>query len=406
MNTLRRILVVVDNMMEFHGAARLFQSLPGNFEVHFCRSTAEASAALDQAPVDMVFADLSAGAAASTQFLQAVWARYPNVIRFLMGARIDAEQMIACAMGGHQFLQKPLDVEAIQAVLQRAELMDRLLRDKNTQMMLSLIRSFPPRPKIYYEVMKEVRSPYGSVHAVSELVSKDLAISAKLLQLINSAAYSLSQQITSPQDAVLLLGMQTTASLVLGIESLSTGDRGKPIAFDLDGLWRHSQSVAYLARQIAELVSCDETVAQEAFTAGLLHDIGKLALALNLDAAYQRTLKLAADDRQPAWEVERRLLGASHAEAGAYLLGLWGMPVAVIEAVASHHHSAKDLGRHFGPKTAVHLANALELAKSSLRGDLMDSPLDLGYHPGNGLEPHYDTIRELVAGQPTEAFAA
>lgn len=392
--------------MEFQGAARLFQSLPNNFEVSFCRSANEASNALDRGPVDMVFADLSAGPAAGIQFLQGVWARYPSIIRFLMGTRMDADQMVSCAMGGHQFLQKPLDIEAIQGVLQRADLMDRLLRDKSTQMVLSLIRTFPPRPKIYFEVMKEVQCPHGSVHAVGELVAKDLAISAKLLQLINSAAYSLSQQVTSPQDAVLLLGMQTTASLVLGIESLSATEHSKPIFFDMDRLWQHSQAVAYTARQIAELVTADEAVAHEAFTAGLLHDIGKVALALNLDAAYMRTLKVAANDGQPTHEVERRLLGASHAEAGAYLLGLWGMPASVIEAVASHHLPAKELGRHFSAKTAVHLANALENAKPSLAADLMDSPVDLGYHADNGLEPHLDTIREFVIGQGTPELAA
>ncbi|MGZ8900993.1 MAG: HDOD domain-containing protein, partial [Limisphaerales bacterium] len=241
------------------------------------------------------------------------------------------------------------------------------------------MRTLPSRPSLYLEVMRELRSPAASASTVGELVEKDLAISTKLIQVVNSAFYGLSQQVTDPAAAVLLLGLETTASLVLSIEAFARFDKVKPIYFSMDKVWRHSQSVAASAKRIAELLCNDPDVARYAFTAGLLHDIGKLALALNFEEQYQGAIKLAEKQKLPASEVEAQVFGATHAETGAYLLSVWGLPLPIVEAVARHHAPARTMDKHFTAATALHLAEQLEYSEDPIRRGSKDVVLDLDY---------------------------
>jgi putative nucleotidyltransferase with HDIG domain len=261
---------------------------------------------------------------------------------------------------------------------------------------VSRIRTFPSRPTIYVEVIKELRSSNASAQTVGELVSRDLAISTKLLQITNSAFFGFNRPVSKPGDAVLLLGMETTASLVLGIEAFAQLDNVKLKYFSTDQVWKHCQVVANSARAIANHVTNDADLAHEAYTAALLHDIGKLALAVNLDEAYRDALNLGREKNLPAFEVERQAFGATHAEAGAYLLSLWGLPAGVIEAVAGHHLPARELSSDFTALTALHIANAVENSLSHKDAAGVEPAMDLDYPTELRVVEQLETFREMV----------
>jgi putative nucleotidyltransferase with HDIG domain len=264
------------------------------------------------------------------------------------------------------------------------------------------MRTLPSRPSLYLEVMRELRSSNANAKIVGELVAKDLAISTKLIQVVNSAYYGLAQQVTEAADAILLLGMETTASLILSIEAFARFDKVKPLYFSIDRVWKHSQSVAHSAKKIAEAMTNDTSIAKDAFTAGLLHDVGKLALALNFEEQYQGALKLAAKNNLQAWEVETEVFGASHAEAGAYLLSLWGLPLPIIEAVASHHLPSQELGKEFNAVTAVHLVERLEYEKDLAAVPGSTIQVDLNYPPELQIEDHLENFRAIIRGDDLE----
>ncbi|HEV8542471.1 MAG TPA: response regulator [Verrucomicrobiae bacterium] len=394
-----RILVLIDNPAELATAAPLFSQLPEGWKVHVSENAADAICQLGQVHFDMVFVDLKEGPHASAQFLHEVWARHPDTIRFLLAGNMAPDLMVTCALGPHQFLQKPLDADAIRNALERASLVHCLFQQKDVQALVSRIRTFPSRPTVYVEVMKELRSAHASAMNVGELVSRDLAISAKLLQITNSAFFGFTRPVSSPSDAVLLLGMETTASLVLGIEAFSRLDNIKLLYFSTEQVWKHCQAVAHSARAITEYMTNDSGLAHESYTAALLHDIGKLALAVNVEEQYRLALNSAREQNLPAWRVEREIFGATHAEAGAYLLSLWGLSAPVIEAVACHHLPARELAPEFSPSTALHLANALEDAESmaqNAQNSSAEPALDLDYPPELGLQEHLDDFREIV----------
>lgn len=391
-NEPRRILVVADDVIECSELRAVFGQLPPQWKVYFSSSEVDAISYLDQVDFDIVFADLSKGPLAGAQFLHEVWARRPSIIRFLLGDSMDPDIMLTCVMASHQFLMKPIEPSSVEAALDRSGVMHELLQDRQLQSLLSRIRTFPARPRIYMEVMREIRSQHASAQMVGELVTKDLGISTKLLQVINSAAFGLSQKVSSPADAVLLLGMQTTAALVLGIEAFAQLDQLNATEFPVEELWAHSQNVAQGARCAAQFFTRDSNIAHDAFTAGLLHDLGKLALAMNFPEEYQFALAVQSEKRLDEHEAEKEVLGATHAEAGAYLLSLWGLPCSIIRAVAGHHQPAPALPPEFSAVTAVHLANVFENSRRA------GTPLDeeaiaaLGYHPGLGIPENFAAL--------------
>lgn len=395
MDNLKRILLVADDPSESAGLKGIFSELPPEWKVIFINKPEEALTQLEQVEFEAVFADLAAGPAASTEFLQEVWKKQPKPVRFLLGTGVDQQTIVTCVLGANQYLEKPLDLPKLQAALERAQAIDRLVRNKKIQTLVSRMRTFPSRPSLYLEVMRELRSSNASPKSVGELVAKDLAITTKLLQVVNSAYYGMAQHVSDPADAVLLLGLETTGALVLSIEAFARFDKVKPIYFSVEKVWKHSQSVAQTARRIAEAVTGDAAVAKDAYTAGLLHDIGKLTLALNFEEQYQGALNLAIKQKLPPCDVETEVFGASHAEIGAYLLALWALPFPIVEAVAAHHNPAKSLDPKFSALTALHLAERLENEQNAPDGT-PEARTDYDYPEGLGLQPYIEQFRELA----------
>jgi len=149
---------------------------------------------------------------------------------------------------------------------------------------------------------------------------------------------------------------------------------------------QHAKRTSRLARRIAEQEALPPEGVEQAATAGLLHNLGKLALAVNLPHKYQAVLKAKSAGHLASWEAEQEVYGATHGEVGGSLLALWSLPLPVIEAVAFHHHPACFLSRSFSPLTAVHVANAF------LGCDTLDAArlrLDLGYLGIIGVEKRF-----------------
>ena len=185
-------------------------------------------------------------------------------------------------------------------------------------------------------------------------------MSAKILQLANSAFFGLPRRVTNPQDAVLLLGLETVKALAVATNVFTYFGESKASVISLTAVRNHSTGVASLAKRIAATQGMDKQMADGAVIAGLLHDVGKLVLSAKLPALYTSVLRTADSERLSLVEAEKRLMGSSHAELGAYLLGLWGFPDGVLQAVAFHHSPQRSLTAQPTALTAVHIANIVE----------------------------------------------
>jgi putative nucleotidyltransferase with HDIG domain len=232
--------------------------------------------------------------------------------------------------------------------------------------------------------------PSPSLAILGELISQDAAMTAKILQLVNSSFFGLARRVTNVPDAVALLGLRTVHALVLMTGLFNHLDLGENNS--ADELMQHSLSVGAAARLIAGSVSQDRDLMNDAFVAGLLHDIGKLVLAAGFGI---RDFASEAESDSSLHECER--FGMSHADAGAYLMDLWGLPSTLVEAIAFHHCPEKSMTTGFTPLAAVHVANALvherENAEAGVHGG---TSIQFKYLHKLGLLNRLDAWRGLV----------
>jgi len=251
-------------------------------------------------------------------------------------------------------------------------------------------------PALYTEMVEELRSPDSSLDSVASVVEKDPGLTAKLLQLVNSAFFGLSRPITSPIEAVTYLGMETIKALVLSLSAFSQYETMAPAGVSLTELWEHSLRTAELARRIVQSQDLPALVADGAFVGGLLHDVGRLVLASNCSAEYAEARRLALLRGTTLDAAEQEVFDCTHADVGGYLLGLWGLPPSVVDAIACHHHPATASDDAFTPLTAVHVANALDWEGPRSHGAVRPPGMDRGYLAALGLERWLPTWRALL----------
>jgi HD-like signal output (HDOD) protein/ActR/RegA family two-component response regulator len=398
----KHVLMVVEEPEHLVDFSRSLTLLCPDWELTFVTNPEQAFQKLARSPCDVIVSDMrltedGGGAAA---LLNEIGKTHPHILRFIMSNTMDKEMVMKCVLGSHHFLPKPCDPQMLRDAVMRVLTLDNWLGSEELRSLIVRIRTFPSIPSLYFEVLKELRSADASAQRVGEIIAKDLAMSTKVLQVLNSAYYAIPRQITDPTEAVNILGFEMVKSLVLCIQVFSQFDKVKPNYFSIDKLWRHSTLVAQAARRIAQAENMDRETAEEAYTAGLLHDVGKLILVSNFGDQYQQAQDLARREKLPLWEAERKVFGATHGEIGAYLIGLWGMPLNLAEAAAFHHSPWKSDNQDLCPLTLVHVANCLVYEQRPDSDGFSAPVLDDDYLNRLGLKEKINVWRDVVLGKP------
>jgi HD-like signal output (HDOD) protein/CheY-like chemotaxis protein len=318
----------------------------------------------DAIVVDLRLPDLS-----GTHLITQVMKQNPRIYRVLLADLGDPQSLLRCVGNVHQFLAKPCDAERLYVVLQRAFEFELWLPNQTVRDLIGRIPKLPSPPTQYARVVRELQSDFVSEDKTAELIANDPAMTAKVLQLANSAAYGPPLDEADPVLAIKEIGLANTRGLILLAHTYSGFRELEGSGFSVDQLWSHSQRTGRFARWIAEAEGADGPVVQQAATAGLLHDIGKVALAANLPSAFCEVQELMHSTNVTAWEAEQKIFGATHSEVGGCLLSIWGLPPPVVEAVALHHHPTRFLSHSFSPLTAVHVANGFQYVSDSRKAD-------------------------------------
>jgi HD-like signal output (HDOD) protein len=260
----------------------------------------------------------------------------------------------------HQYLSKPCDADALRATIERTCTLRDWLANATIKRVVSSMESLPSMPSLYAEIIKALESPDVHVGKVATIIAKDVGMTAKVLQLVNSAYFSLRQHVAGITQAVNLLGLDTIKSLVLSLQVFSQFEEKKILALSIDKVWRHSLRVGVAAKAIMKHETKDPTLIDDAFMAGMLHDMGKFILAANFPEDYVRIKEMAEAEKISLAESEKKLLGTTHAEIGGYLLTLWALPDSIVEAVTFHHSPDHCLASSLSPMPVVHIADMLE----------------------------------------------
>jgi HD-like signal output (HDOD) protein len=399
----KRLLIVDDDADAAAGlAAALDLRSGGDWEIDIATSSLSALAQLKVRPADVVIASLRLGGGGGEGLLATIASQHPDVVRF--GKTGDEPPaMLRSAVSAHQILGRETTPEQIVDRLRRTFALRDSLDSAELRAIVGHLSAVPTLPAVYTAVMTEIARPHASGRRIGELVADDPSMSAKLLQMVNSPFFGREMRVSDPAHAVQLLGLDAVRGLVVSAHVLDTFRKPARGLLDVERLWRHAVAVSAIAGGLAVGDRCAQDVVEMARTAGLLHDIGKLVLVATLPVVATRIMERARKEGRPCFELEREELGVTHAELGAYLLGLWHLPTPIVE-VTAWHHSPPGFVSGASALSFVVAANVLDSASGPRegRGDPVPltarlktvlEPLGLAQHAGRWLDWTIESAR-------------
>lgn len=352
----RHVLLVDDEPQVLEGLRRRLQPLTHKWHMTFVDSGADALSEFELTPHDVIVSDISMPGMDGAQLLHAISERWPATIRIALSGMSDVEQKLRLLPLAHQYLSKPCRAEQLEDAVMRSVQLREELTHPNVKAIIGRIRQLPARPQVFSRLQVVMARPDTSTREVAQVIASDTALTVKVLQLANSAFFRPARRISNIEQAVLYLGFQTVRNLVMCAEVFARWPgRMRHAAVDLEDLQLHAQRTASVAQAIsAGTQFCDDTV-----LAALLHDIGYWVLIQECPRELEQAVELALAAGIPLPQAEEEILGASHAEIGAYLLAVWGLPYAVVEAVAHHHRPERVKSAGLDPLSALAVAIAL-----------------------------------------------
>ena len=359
-NTLKRVLFVDDDPNVLTGLRNVLRTKRHEWDMVFAIGPDEALAKVAEGPFDVVVSDMRMPRMDGATLLAKIKQLQPRAVRMILSGQTELESVMKSVFIAHMFLSKPCDPALLQQVVDRACRLQAILNSDDLRASAGKVEMLPAAPKTYVALNEALMAPNSSVAVVARIIEHDVGLCAKLLQLVNSAFFGLPRRISSLGETVTYLGIVTIKNLALALETFSTaaGSSGLSEAALL-ALQNHSLLTGQIARQIE---AKDAKKAEEAFLAGVLHEVGWL---------------VKVKDPPPVKPVDRTLLGA-------YLLGLWGLPHPIMEAVA--YHKEPRLLAHSTAELVDIIYVADHLAYEMGGSQTAEQKLDLAYLAGIGID--------------------
>ena len=332
---MKRVLFVDDEPAILDGLRQRLYRARSTWQMAFVNSGALAIAELEREPYDVIVSDMRMPKMDGAQLLKIVSERWPQTIRIVLSGYSEQMHVMRLVPVAHQYLTKPCLPERLEQVIQRCIQLHELLHEEHLRAAVGGIRQLPAIPRVYARLNTVLSREDATVADVAEVVASDSGVAAKVLQVVNSAFFRLPRRITRIDHAIAHLGFTAIRNLALSAEIFSRWpSRCFPGGLEPEELQAHTQTIAAAAYALAGR----SPWADDALLAGLLHDIGYWILLQQFPKEMCQVLEMARAGGIPLYEGENRVLGTSHAQIGAYLLGLWGFPYPIVEAVAFHHN--------------------------------------------------------------------
>lgn len=349
---MRKLLFAATDPRDGEALRAVLQAHRHTWEAHVVSGAEAAHGCLHRTELDAVVADLGTECGRST--MAEALESFPEVVRIGIVSRRQVTFNHLSAV--HQTVSEPLDLQELEVALERSCRMRDLLKGERICGIIGELRELPPAPAAHLRLVRKLNQPNISIGEIADIVEGDVATAAKLLQVVNSVVFRTSREIATVKTAASFLGTDAIKNVVLSLGAFQAFENMSDVAgCSLDALQGHCQLTAAIAAQMA----LPGEVRDAAIVAALLHDIGKLVIACKLPDRFARLLARARAEQQPLYRIEEQFWGITHAEIGAYLLGLWGLPIRVTEAIAYHHAPAAVPHTGFDALSALYVANLL-----------------------------------------------
>lgn len=371
-----RIVFVDDELHILQAMGRALHAMRNEWDMEFLSSGAAALESLAKAPADVIVSDMRMPGMDGWQLLAEVKKLYPQTVRLVLSGHADPSSVMLAVGTAQLYLAKPCEAGSLKAAIVQTQMLRQLLSTDRLALLVGEVGMLPSAPTAFQEILACLQNPAASLTDAAQIIARDAAMTANIMKLVNSAFFGSRRPVTTIDRAVAYLGMDTIGALVLGHSVFQSGVATGIDGFSLEQLWQHSEQTAAAARAIALSENLSAAKADEAFLAGVLHDVGKVIFA---------TKATALPSDMGAVDIVAQM-EAHHAEVGAYLLGLWGFPNSIVEAVAFHHAPKQASEKGFGLAGIVHVADRLVHLRSENRSASIDTGLQSEYLENLGLD--------------------
>jgi putative nucleotidyltransferase with HDIG domain len=375
-----RIVFVDDEVNVLEAMQRTMRPMRNEWAMEFVSSGNAALESLAKSPAAVIVSDMRMPGMDGWQLLAEVKRLYPQTVRLVLSGHADPGAIMRLVGSAHQYISKPGETATLKAAIAQTQLLKHLLSTERLGALVGSVGTLPSCPRAFQEISSCLRRPNASVADAARIIRSDVAMTANLMKLVNSAFFGSRREITSVDRAVAYLGLDTVAALALGHSLFQSGGSSERGGVNLEELWRHSLQTATAARAIALVEKFPPARADAAFLAGMLHDVGRVVYATR---GTPKASEPAGSNEDSADEINLR-----HAEVGAYLLGLWGFPSHIVAAVALHHTPSLRADAGFDLTVLLHIADRLAHAEAERSLGPLELGIEAGLLEGLGLLNH------------------
>lgn len=345
---------------------RILESESEKLESHFFNNADDAIAELITNGTDMIVCDLDMYLSSGENLLDFIKQKYPGIIRVILTGYSQEATALQAVQKAHQLFLKPIESFQLKEKIYKTLALKKYINNEKLRTLIAGINEIPVLPEFYYKLEHLLEQPDVAISEVKNLITHDPALVAKILQLVNSAFFGFSKNITDLTQAISFLGLKIIKTLVLYLSVTATVKISPHLLKIQNEIWYHSLKAASIARDIAKELNFTQDEIDNAYAAGILHDIGKLVL-LSYNNYYEEVNDRAKTCHISFCESELSLFGTTHADAGAYLLGLWGLPDLIVDSVHYHHHEL------FEHDDEINIRSVLQITELVSRQDIPDA---------------------------------
>lgn len=349
-----RALFVDDDPAVLTGLKRMLRPIRNEIRSEFVDNAPEALEMMASDGYDVVITDIRMPDMSGIEMLDIVSESHPDMARLILSGHSSRSDTLRATGLAHQYLAKPCDASTLRRAILRSVRLREELADPELRRLAGGARSLPSVPDLYHRINAELASDDPTAARVGDIIAHDPAMSLKILQIVNSSFFGLRREVTDIGQATSLLGLDTISSLVLAAGVFSTGPTDPVSAGMVDHVYHSSLEIASVAKHIAQVAGAGRETVEESYLAGLIQDIGILALASNWPARWRQV------ERSDMALSEQSIFGTTHAVFGAYLASLWGLPDSLVEAIRYHTTPERaSVAGSFNSLVALHVARAM-----------------------------------------------
>jgi len=353
-----RVAFVDDEAAILGNLRRTMLAMLDEWEMAFFMTGADLLRRLTIETFDVVVADMRMPDMDGSALLDEISRLYPEMMRVILTEAAETASIFRTVGPAHIYLPKPCDPNALTQAIRSRMTLRSLMEGNEMVRLLNSISKLPSAPRLFLDLVSELRSPRSSAATVAAIIARDVAMTAELLKLTNSSYFSTSTTVSAPLQAVRILGLEIVQTLVLQLGIFRQFQGDDEMTRQIEQINAYSQALGDLAERVALAAGEPDSVAKAAHCAALLSAIGSLVLLNEKRSEYVAALETVGPGLA-LHEVEFDRFGADHTLIGAYLLGLWGFSDAVIEAITFAGRPSHSVTIVNPVLTALHVARAV-----------------------------------------------